>query len=205
MTEQATQEFLNPAEIEEEEEFYSAEETNASQDDESISDENVQEEVVPERVYVGGKAPRFASKAPASRSFATKAPRKNAIVKKASRKTKTLKNNIKYQYMSDDLMSTKQSSRSFFKITPLARIMRANLKKISDESRNMRHKMDKSTSDEKIRDVRRITGPALERIRFYLDNFSLNAFGYINTIANHGQRLTIMPKDIELYRYVKNL
>lgn len=217
MEEQVVQENLNTTEteIEEEEENYSVDEAGSVQDEESMSEDEDEDDNddVPERNYVGGKAPRYASKAPRSYSskkpsrsmHGVKSPIKRAIVKKNSRKTKRLNNNMKYQYMTDALIDAKKYSRTFFKITPLARIMKAHLEKISDESRSMRHRMDNGVSDEKVQDVRRITKPALERIRFYLENFSFNAFGYINIIANHGQRVTIMPKDIQLYRFIKNL
>lgn len=214
MEEQLVQENLNTTETEiEEEENSSVEEAVHDEASMSEDEDEDEDEVVPERKFVGGKAPRYASKAPRSYSSkapsksiqAKRAPTKKAITKKNPRKSKKLNSNVKYQHMSDALMDAKRHSRTFFKITPLARIMKAHLEKISDESRSMRHKMNKGASDEKMQDVRRLTKPALERIRFYLENFSLNAFGDINIIANHGQRVTIMPKDIKLYRFIKNL
>lgn len=190
--------------VEEEEEYFSMEEDDTPINSPTSESEN-------EDGIKANETPRHASKAP-RKTFASKAP-KRSLKAPSSIVTKKTMDRITARRQSHDYvqLSTIQgnhatNSSAFFKKTPLARAVRYFLRLDAEEMGNGEEAMMNTSGEEGFYpNTFRITGPALERIRFFIERFSLDTFKYLRCIAAHTKRKTIMPRDIALYRVIKDL
>ena len=154
--------------------YFSAEEASSEEEEGEIEDKKQ-----PERRQVGGKAPRFSSKAPMKRGQASKAPRWGSKRQKPM-ETKPVKSKR------HRTGATNLDKSIFVKVTPLAHILRSKLREYPNGQKM------------------RISAKALGLARQYVEQDLLNLMTDVNRSALHAKRKTIMPKDFIFCRILKN-